>query len=193
MRVPPFALNAPAVEREHDANVDASETLIDHEMSLPSGRASKRVRSRGLPRNRGMDRKCGIMTVAIRRLLVAGGAGERPAKSYLTSPVCVLSECPPLWRAFAGLASKCSKNVYRDLPDVPEMARVRLQWLCQQCGSVRIGSVVDVSRCDSLSDGIELIHPMREGRSPQQIGRKGLSNHRWMVGGKLCPCSINGG
>src|SRR2546423_8290146 len=34
--------------------------------------------------------------------------------------------------------------------------------------------------------GIELIHPMREGRSPQQIGRKGVSNHRWMVGGKLC-------
>jgi hypothetical protein len=32
--------------------------------------------------------------------------------------------------------------------------------------------------------GIELIHPMREGRSPQQIGRKGLSNHRWIVGGK---------
>jgi hypothetical protein len=32
---------------------------------------------------------------------------------------------------------------------------------------------------------IELIHPMREGRSPQQIGRKGLSNHRWIVGGKL--------
>jgi hypothetical protein len=34
--------------------------------------------------------------------------------------------------------------------------------------------------------GIELIHPMREGRSPQQIGRKGRSNHRWIVGGKLC-------
>src|SRR6201993_2354604 len=30
--------------------------------------------------------------------------------------------------------------------------------------------------------GIELIHPMREGRSPQQIGRKGLSNHRLIVG-----------
>src|SRR5205809_1332596 len=26
--------------------------------------------------------------------------------------------------------------------------------------------------------GSELIHPMREGRSPLQIGRKGLSNHR---------------
>jgi len=33
--------------------------------------------------------------------------------------------------------------------------------------------------------GIELIHPIREGRSSQQIGRKGLSNHRWIVGGKL--------
>lgn len=34
--------------------------------------------------------------------------------------------------------------------------------------------------------GIELIHPMREGRSAAQIGRKGVSNHRWIVGGKLC-------
>jgi len=36
------------------------------------------------------------------------------------------------------------------------------------------------------SYGIELIHPRREGRSPRQIGRKGLSNKRWIVGGKLC-------
>jgi hypothetical protein len=36
------------------------------------------------------------------------------------------------------------------------------------------------------SSGIELIHPRREGRSPAQVGRKGLSNHRWIVGGKLC-------
>jgi len=33
--------------------------------------------------------------------------------------------------------------------------------------------------------GIELIHPGRQGRSPRQIGRKGLSNKRWIVGGKL--------
>jgi hypothetical protein len=36
------------------------------------------------------------------------------------------------------------------------------------------------------SFGIELVHPRREGRSAQQIGRKGLSNRRWIVGGKLC-------
>jgi hypothetical protein len=35
------------------------------------------------------------------------------------------------------------------------------------------------------TDGIELIHPIREGRSPQPMGRTGLSNHRWIVGGKL--------
>src|SRR5262245_43988261 len=34
--------------------------------------------------------------------------------------------------------------------------------------------------------GSELIHPIRAGRSPQQIGRKGVSNPRWIVGGKLC-------
>jgi hypothetical protein len=34
--------------------------------------------------------------------------------------------------------------------------------------------------------GIELIHPRREGRSLQQIGRKGKSNTRWIVGAKLC-------
>jgi hypothetical protein len=36
------------------------------------------------------------------------------------------------------------------------------------------------------SYGIELLHPIREGRSAQQVGRKGISNHRWIVGGKLC-------
>jgi hypothetical protein len=34
--------------------------------------------------------------------------------------------------------------------------------------------------------GIELLHPYREGRSEKQIGKKGYSNHRWIVGGKLC-------
>jgi hypothetical protein len=33
--------------------------------------------------------------------------------------------------------------------------------------------------------GIELIHPRREGRSKRQIGKKGKSNRRWIVGVKL--------
>lgn len=35
------------------------------------------------------------------------------------------------------------------------------------------------------SYGIELLHPRREGRSTQQIGKKGISNQRWIVGGKV--------
>lgn len=36
------------------------------------------------------------------------------------------------------------------------------------------------------SYGIELLHPRREGRSDKQIGKKGKSNTRWIVGGKVC-------
>ena len=36
------------------------------------------------------------------------------------------------------------------------------------------------------SYGVELIHPIREGHSPHQIGKKGKSNWRWIVGMKLC-------
>lgn len=35
------------------------------------------------------------------------------------------------------------------------------------------------------SYGIELCHPRREGRSPKQLGAKGTSNLRWIVGAKL--------
>ncbi len=34
--------------------------------------------------------------------------------------------------------------------------------------------------------GIEFIHPIREGRSTHQIGKKGISNHRSIVGAKIC-------
>lgn len=33
---------------------------------------------------------------------------------------------------------------------------------------------------------VELLHPMREGRSPRQVGKKGKSNRRWVVGVKAC-------
>lgn len=36
------------------------------------------------------------------------------------------------------------------------------------------------------SYGIELIHPICEGRSEQQVGTNGKSNWRWIVGMKLC-------
>jgi hypothetical protein len=75
---------------------------------------------------------------------------------------------------------------YRALfPRLPERTRLfRLFKTRQDWTQVFLATLIVLGVIDTY--GIELIHPMREGRSPQQIGRKGLSNHRWMVGGTLC-------
>ena len=39
--------------------------------------------------------------------------------------------------------------------------------------------------CVADTYGIELLHPRREGRSPRQLGAKGSSNLRWIVGAKF--------
>jgi hypothetical protein len=68
------------------------------------------------------------------------------------------------------------------LPDRTRLFRLfaaHYQWTEAFLAAPSVLGVVD-------SYGIELLHPMREGRSAQQIGRKGKSNHRWLVGGKLC-------
>ncbi len=70
-------------------------------------------------------------------------------------------------------------------PRLPERTRLfRLfkahrDWTARFLAEPTVFGVIDTY-------GIELIHPYREGRSPNQIGCKGLSNHRWIVGGKLC-------
>lgn len=75
---------------------------------------------------------------------------------------------------------------YRHLfPHLPERTRLFRLFLSHReltenfLASPSVMGVID-------SYGIEMIHPVREGRSNQQYGRKGLSNKRWIVGGKLC-------
>jgi hypothetical protein len=78
--------------------------------------------------------------------------------------------------------------LWRDLsplfPHLPERTRLfRLfcahhEWAERFLAEPTVLGVID-------SYGIELIHPIREGRSPRQIGKKGKSNWRWIVGGKL--------
>jgi hypothetical protein len=71
------------------------------------------------------------------------------------------------------------------LPHLPERTRLfRLFKTHQDWTQAFLASPMVLGVIDPY--GIELIHSIREGRSPQQIGRKGLSNHRWIVGGKLC-------
>src|SRR5262245_65752045 len=75
---------------------------------------------------------------------------------------------------------------YRALfPQLPERTRLfRLFTTHQDWTQFFLAAPTVLGGIDTY--GIELIHPMRAGRSPQQIGRKGLSNHRWIVGGKFC-------
>src|SRR5437867_8285478 len=75
---------------------------------------------------------------------------------------------------------------YRPLfPRLPERTRLfRLFKTHQDWTEVFLAAPTVLGVIDP--SGIERIHPMREGRSPHQIGRQGLSHHRWSVGGKVC-------
>lgn len=75
---------------------------------------------------------------------------------------------------------------HRDLfPNLPERTRLfRLFNSHRHLIDLFMASSSLIGVIDSY--GIELIHPIRAGRSDKQIGRKGISNQRWIVGGKLC-------
>jgi hypothetical protein len=71
------------------------------------------------------------------------------------------------------------------LPRLPERTRLfRLLTTQQDWPRAFLAAPTGLGGIDT--DGIALRHPMRQGRSPQQIGRKGRANQRWLVGGKLC-------
>lgn len=78
--------------------------------------------------------------------------------------------------------------VQRDLmplfPHLPDRTRLFRLFATHQAWTDRfLADPTVLGVADSY--GIELLHPMREGRSDKQIGKKGKSNHRWIVGGKL--------
>ncbi|HVF09399.1 MAG TPA: hypothetical protein VNA16_01275 [Abditibacteriaceae bacterium] len=70
-------------------------------------------------------------------------------------------------------------------PKLPERTRLfRALAAHQEWTRLFLESATTLGICDSY--GIELIHPMREGRTSGQLGKKGKSNHRWIVGAKVC-------
>lgn len=75
---------------------------------------------------------------------------------------------------------------YRPMfPKLPERTRLFRLFKTHQDWTKRfLAETTALGVVDSY--GIELLHPYRQGRSDQQIGKKGFSNHRWIVGGKLC-------
>jgi hypothetical protein len=75
-------------------------------------------------------------------------------------------------------------------PQVPERTRLarllktHTAWTARFLAMPTVLGVAD-------SSGIALLHPMREGRSPAQLGKKGKRNPRGMVGGKLCSLNLS--
>lgn len=70
-------------------------------------------------------------------------------------------------------------------PLLPERTRLLRLFVAHQEWSKRLlAEPTILGVADSY--GIELLHPRREGRSAAQIGKKGLSNRRWIVGAKCC-------
>lgn len=85
-------------------------------------------------------------------------------------------------RAFYRWAGRDLLPLFPNLPDrtrLFELLVTHRDWTQRFLADPSVLGVAD-------SYGIELIHPKREGRNKEQIGKKGKSNHRWIVGGKLC-------
>ena len=70
-------------------------------------------------------------------------------------------------------------------PKLPERSRLFRRLQTQSCSTgYFLAQPTILGIADSY--GVELCHPVRSGRDFHQTGRKGKSNHRWIVGGKLC-------
>ena len=85
-------------------------------------------------------------------------------------------------RAFYRWLTRDYRPLFPHLPSRTRLFRLfnsHRKWVDCFMATPTLLSVIDTY-------GIELIHPRREGRSSRQIGRKGKSNWRWIVGGKLC-------
>ena len=85
-------------------------------------------------------------------------------------------------RAFYRWADRDLRPLFPRLPDRTRLFRLlatHRDWTRRFLAEPTLLGVAD-------SYGIELIHPRREGRTDGQIGRKGKSNLRWIVGAKVC-------
>lgn len=89
-------------------------------------------------------------------------------------------------RAFYRWLKRDWKPLFPKLPERTRLFRLfktHQAWTDRFLAEPTVLGVVD-------SYGVELLHPCREGRSDKQIGKKGFSNRRWIVGSKVC-CLLN--
>src|SRR5262245_53826422 len=78
------------------------------------------------------------------------------------------------FRAFCRWLKRDFETLFVQLPDRTRLQRalcVHRGWCQALLGDLTFFTIIDTY-------GMELIHPVREGRSPQQVGKKGKSNRR---------------
>src|SRR3972149_5032631 len=86
------------------------------------------------------------------------------------------------FRAFYRWLKRDYEALFGELPDRTRLLRAlraHQDWCARFLSQPSFFTVIDTY-------GIELIHPVREGRSQTPLGKKGYSNRRWIVGVKLC-------
>lgn len=90
------------------------------------------------------------------------------------------------FRAFYRWLTRNTADLFPNLPERTRLLRL-LYTYCDLANAflMPLKKKKQTGYLDSF--GIELLHPRRDGRSDQQYGKKGMSNHRWIVGAKFCP------
>ncbi len=126
-----------------------------------------------------------IIAVFCRVDAVMGSEPKHPQAKLYPSDVVTLALLFALKSVSTRAFYRWLTRDYRDLfPYLPERTRLfRLFAVHRDWAEYVLAAPTVLGVADSY--GIELVHPMREGRSRQQLGRTGKSNQRWMVGVKL--------
>ena len=86
------------------------------------------------------------------------------------------------FRAFYRWLSRDYAHLFAGLPDRTRLQRLlqtHQNWCDRFLAAPSFFTVID-------SYPIELLFPIRQGRSPEQVGKKGKDKGRWSVGIKLC-------
>jgi hypothetical protein len=126
-----------------------------------------------------------IIALFIRVDSVIGDLPKHPQAQLYPSEVVTLG----LLFALKGVGPRaCSRWLWKHyrhwFPTLPERTRLFRRFAAHAAWTAYfLADPTPLGVADTY--GIELIHPWREDRADRQIGRKGLSNHRWIVGAKL--------
>ena len=104
------------------------------------------------------------------------------ARDGMSSNLALVVPTGPTWPT---VPSAWGISAWPSVHSVPQLcSKIEMSW--QETDNARSPQPSRSGWSFGLWEPVTGNRPRREGRSPKQIGRKGLSNKRRIVGGKLC-------